>query len=256
MYIKIIGPADQATGEFDGGKIKEQKPLGFSGEGAVTVRLGPLFYWAWAHAEAKAGLGLHPHQGFEIMSYGISGRGLHKDTLGTESILEAGDIQLMQTGSGVSHAEGVDEQFEGFQIWFEPYLNEAVRRQPTYSLFKHGQFPLTVQDGVTVKTILGEGSPVQMVTDAHMIDVEVEIGKAYVHQLMPNRTLAGLAIRGDAGVLSTAGKPSVSFKRKDFVIVQTEHAGQISIRAAGEKLRIVFIEIPTKVDYPLYQKAR
>lgn len=257
MNIQILGPEDQAREEFDGGKIKAQKPLGFSGQGAVTVRLGPLFYWAWGQAEAAGGLGFHPHQGFEIMSYGIAGKGLHRDTLGTESILEKGDIQLMQAGSGLQHAESVDAGFESFQIWLEPYLNEALRRAPTYSLFKHEQFTQTLRDGVNVKTILGEGSPIlNLVTDARMFDVEVEPGASYVHRLLPNRTLAGLAIRGDGGSFETSGQEPVTFKNKDFAIIQGEQEGEVSIRADGEKLRIFLIEIPTEVEYPLYKKTR
>ncbi|MDQ0885716.1 redox-sensitive bicupin YhaK (pirin superfamily) [Paenibacillus sp. V4I9] len=257
MNIQILGPEHQGKEEFDGGKITAQKPLGFSGQGAVTVRLGPLFYWAWGHAESEGGIGFHPHQGFEIISYGIAGQGFHKDTLGTESILGPGDIQLMQAGSGIHHAESVEAGFESFQIWLEPYLNEAVRRAPTYSLFKHEQFPQSRQDGVNVKTILGEGSPIlQLVTDARMFDVEIQPGTSYVHRVLPNRTLAGLSIRGDGGSLRATGQEPVSFKNKDFAIVQCEQEGEINIRASGEKLRMFLIEVPTEVEYPLYDKAR
>ncbi|CAH1227978.1 hypothetical protein PAECIP111891_06220 [Paenibacillus allorhizoplanae] len=257
MNIQILGPELQGKEEFDGGKIMAQKPLGFSGQGAATVRLGPLFYWAWGRAEKAGGIGFHPHQGFEILSYGIAGHGFHRDTLGTESTLQAGDIQLMQAGSGMQHAESVEAGFESFQIWLEPYLNEAVRREPTYLLFKHEEFPQTDQEGVKVKTILGEGSPIsQLVADARMLDVEVEAGATYVHRLLPNRTFAGLAIRGTGGSFLIAGQGPVPFVNKDFAIVQTEQADDVIIRSADETLRIFLIEVPTEVDYPLYNKAR
>lgn len=257
MNIQILGPEFQAKEEFDGGKIKTQKPLGFPGQGAKTVRLGPLFYWGWGHAKAEGGLGFHPHQGFEIMTYGIAGHGYHRDTLGNESILGPGDIQLMQAGSGIQHAESVEAGFEGFQIWLEPHLNEAVRQAPTYSLFKHDQFPQTHQEGVNVKTILGEGSPIlRLVADARMFDVEIEPGASYIHRILPNRTLAGLAIRGNRGYFLVSGQDPVSFKNKDFAIVQSEQKCEIEIRAEVEKLRIFLIEVPTEVDYPLYKKPR
>lgn len=41
MNIQILGPEHQGKEEFDGGKIKAQKPLGFSGQGAVTVTKKP-----------------------------------------------------------------------------------------------------------------------------------------------------------------------------------------------------------------------
>ncbi|NOU68988.1 pirin [Paenibacillus sp. LMG 31461] len=257
MNIQILGPEQQGKEEFDGGKIMAQKPIGFSGQGAVTVRLGPLFYWAWGKAESAGGIGFHPHQGFEILSYGISGQGFHRDTLGTESILQPGDIQLMQAGSGMHHAESVEAGFESFQIWLEPFLNEAVRREPTYSLFKHAEFTQTEQDGVKVKFILGEGSPVnQLVADARMFDVEVEAGATYVHRLLPNRTLGGLSIRGNGGSFIIPGQESIQFVNKDFAIVKTDQEEDINIQAVGETLRIILIEVPTEVDYPLYNKAR
>ncbi|WP_312880290.1 pirin family protein [Paenibacillus phytorum] len=187
----------------------------------------------------------------------MNGQGFHKDTIGSDSILGPGDIQLMQAGSGIHHAESVEAGFESFQIWLEPYLNEAVRRAPTYSLFKHGQFPQTHQDGVNIKTILGEGSPIlQLVADARMFDVEIQPGASYVHRLLPNRTLAGLSIRGAGGSFWSSGQDPVLFKNKDFAIVQCEQEQDINIRAEGEKLRIFLIEIPSSVDYPLYKKAR
>jgi quercetin 2,3-dioxygenase len=112
MEVKIIKPQDQANGKFDGGKIKEQKPIGFPGEGSLINRLGPLFYWAWGNSQGHAEIGQHPHQGFEIITYVIEGKAYHRDTLGTESVVGAGGTQLMQTGSGVSHAEALKEPSE------------------------------------------------------------------------------------------------------------------------------------------------
>ncbi|MEW9672766.1 pirin family protein [Ammoniphilus sp. 3BR4] len=253
MEIKIIKPQDQAKGEFDGGKIKEQKPIGFSGEGSLINRLGPLFYWAWAQSEGEGGIGFHPHQGFEILSYNIKGKGHHQDTLGTNSEVGTGGVQVMQTGSGVYHAESLLEPSEMFQIWFEPYLNEAIKRPPTYSIYAHEDFPITSENGVMVKTILGEHSPINIVTDAKMFDVQIADGAIYKYALSPNRTLAGLAIRGDGGEIEEL---EVSFENKDFVIIQSEKVETITIQSKGEELRMMLIEIPTQVDYPLYRKPR
>jgi quercetin 2,3-dioxygenase len=253
MDIVIVKPQDQATGEFDGGKIKEQKPIGFSGEGSIINRLGPLFYWAWGNSQKPAEIGLHPHQGFEIITYVIEGKAYHRDTLGTESVVDAGGDQLMQTGSGVYHAEALKEPTEAFQIWFEPHLSQAVKRTPAYSQYDANDFSLTDVDGVTIKTILGTDSSMKIVTDAQIWDILIPNGNLYTHSLSPNRTLAGLAIRGD-GTYSAAADQVVSFEHKDFVIVQSSEGGEITIRAEGQELRIVLIEVPTEVDYPLYRK--
>jgi quercetin 2,3-dioxygenase len=253
MEIKIIKPQEQGFGQFDGGKITEQKPIGFSGEGSLINRLGPLFYWAWAKSKGEGGIGFHPHQGFEILSYGIKGRSRHQDTLGTISEMGVGDVQVMQAGSGVSHAESLLEPSEGFQIWFEPHLSKAVKRTPTYSKYVHEDFPLTSENGVMVKTILGEHSQIHLVTDAKMYDVEIGNGATYNHTLSSNRTLAGLAIRGNGGMIDEL---DVSFESKDFIIIQSEKVETFTIQPKGKELRMVLIEIPTEVDYPLYRKPR
>ena len=141
MNINRYSVNQQGVGEFDGGKITEQKPIGFPGEGSEVKRVGPLFYWAWAKSEHEGYIPLHPHQGFEIITYVISGKAEHGDSLGTRSTVGAGGLQVMQTGSGVSHEEGfVGPNMQGFQIWFEPHLSEALRRKPTYQQYDHEEF--------------------------------------------------------------------------------------------------------------------
>jgi quercetin 2,3-dioxygenase len=114
-----------------------------------------LYYWAWGHCQEPAELGLHPHQGFEIITYVIKGNAYHRDTLGTESVVAEGGTQLMQTGSGVSHAEAFKEPSEIFKIWFEPHLSQAIKRAPTYFQCNSEDFSVMDKDGVTIKTILG-----------------------------------------------------------------------------------------------------
>lgn len=123
-----VYPADQqGTGSFDNGRITEIKPIGFPGDKSAVSRVGPLFYWAWASSHGEAEIALHPHRGFEILSYVLAGELGHYDTLGTRSRVKTGGAQVMQTGSGISHEEktfGPGGEF--FQIWFEPNLRLAL----------------------------------------------------------------------------------------------------------------------------------
>jgi redox-sensitive bicupin YhaK (pirin superfamily) len=255
LEIKVIKPEDQAYGEFDDGKIVEQKPIGFSGEGSIINRLGPLFYWAWGHSQGPAGIGLHPHQGFEIITYVLKGKAYHRDTLGTESFVVEGGAQLMQTGSGVSHAEALKDPSEVFQIWFEPHLSQAIKLTPIYLQYSSQDFSVTDKKGVTIKTILGNDSPMKIVTDAGMWDIRIPKGTVYTHHLSQNRTLAGLAIRGD-GIFSVDTNEHTRFAHKDFVVVQSDLGEEVAIQAFDKDLRIFLIEVPTEVDYPLYRKPR
>ncbi|MBE1444528.1 pirin family protein [Paenibacillus sp. OAS669] len=254
MKLTIYPPAKQAKGAFDGGKITELKPIGFPGEGSAVKRIGPLFYWAWAHAPEEGYIPMHPHQAFEIITYMVHGHAEHSDSLGTQSQVAAGGAQVMQTGSGVSHSERfIGPDSEGFQIWFEPYIKEALLRTPTYHQYDHEHFPAVVSDGVTVKKVIGEGAPVQLVADARMWDVELAAGKAYSHTLSAGRTLAALAIRGE-GEWTGAGEPA-AFHHRDFSVLEADsgHASEVTVKTEAG-LRLLLIEVPGNVDYPLYQK--
>ncbi|WCK55187.1 hypothetical protein PP175_04150 [Aneurinibacillus sp. Ricciae_BoGa-3] len=88
-----------------------------------------------------------------------------------------------------------------------------------------------------------------------MWDVIITTGTVYSHSLSPNRTLAGLAIRGDGSYLVDTSQ-SNSFEHKDFIIVQSGQGAEVAIQAKNQELRIFLIEIPTEVDYPLYRKPR
>jgi redox-sensitive bicupin YhaK (pirin superfamily) len=257
MQARVYTPAMQGIGEFDGGKIKEQKPIGFPGEGSVIKRVGPLFYWAWATSSAEAMIGLHPHQGFEIMTYVVKGSAFHGDTLGTDSTVGAGGAQVMQTGSGVSHQEKISADAELFQIWFEPELTEAVRRKPTYHQYEHKEFPqVSHAAGYKVKTVIGTDAPVQLVTDIEMWDVEVNSGSQYQHKIDAGYSLTALVIRGQGtwGESGTSKQP-VQFHHKDFILAAAESETEVAITNSDEEImRLILIKVPTTVPYPLYRK--
>ena len=52
-----------------------------------------------------AGFPMHPHRGIETVSYVYKGRMVHKDTLGNEDEISDGEVQWMNSGSGIEHEE-------------------------------------------------------------------------------------------------------------------------------------------------------
>ncbi|MBW4651463.1 MAG: pirin family protein [Kaiparowitsia implicata GSE-PSE-MK54-09C] len=78
------------------------------------------------------GFGTHPHRDMEIITYMLEGAIAHKDTMGNEATVRAGEVQAMTAGTGVAHSEmnpsRVDE-LHLLQIWLLP---EAPGLPPSY----------------------------------------------------------------------------------------------------------------------------
>ncbi len=245
----------QATGAFDGGKITEIKPIPFPHEYGGSDRIGPLFYWAWASANGDGVIPMHPHQGFEIMSYVLKGEIGHKDTLGTKSRVGEGGAQVMQTGAGVSHQEEMfGERTEFFQIWFEPNLREAVRRRPAYSEHRNSDFPVEGVNGLKVKHVIGKDAPVQLVADIRFDDITIAAGERYEATLPAGRFHAAVVVEGSGTGQTGEGEESFALSKPDFAVIEaTEADAKVSFTAGEEGLRVALLEAPLEVDYPLYR---
>ena len=131
-------------------------------------------------------LGPHPHRGFEPITFLIQGEQLHRDSLGHESIVKAGDVQWTTAGRGIIHAEGPTKEFvqkggtlEGIQLWLNlPAEKKMI--QPNYQHVKNEDFDIVVSEDGKVKVQIVAGTfdgksgkiTTQTSVNAYLIDVE------------------------------------------------------------------------------------
>ncbi|MBT5551413.1 MAG: pirin [Nitrospina sp.] len=255
LDFKIYPPDVQAAGQFDGGRITEIKPIGFPHEGPILQNLGPLFYWAWATAKGYGKIALHPHQAFEIMSYALEGEIGHYDTLDNRSRVQTGGAQVIQAGSGISHEEETVGEFtDFFQIWFNPDTRYTIHNSPTYNEYKNEDFPVEFQEGVTLKTIIGKDSPIDLESEVIMKDISIEKDRQFQHSLIQDRTLALVVISGNGTLFDKQTGVKHHINKKDFALIHATGDGDVLIQA-DSLLRVAMIEVPAQVDYPLYRNS-
>ncbi|MFT5215196.1 MAG: redox-sensitive bicupin YhaK (pirin superfamily) [Glaciecola sp.] len=133
-------------------------------------------------------LGPHPHRGFEPITFLIQGEQLHRDSLGNESIVKAGDVQWTTAGRGIIHAEGPTKEFvqkggtlEGIQLWLNlPAAKKMI--QPNYQHVKNEEFNVVTSEDnkVTIQVVAGslEGKSGKITSqtsvNVYIIDIEDE----------------------------------------------------------------------------------
>jgi len=88
----------------------------------ARVHWGNLRVWNDDTIAPNTGFPPHPHKDMEIITYVRSGAITHKDSLGNVGRTEAGDVQVMSAGTGITHAEYNMEDVATtlFQIWILP----------------------------------------------------------------------------------------------------------------------------------------
>ena len=74
---------------------------------------------------AGHGFGMHPHRDMEIVTVMVAGRLTHRDSMGHEEVLNAGEVQRMSAGTGLVHSEMNRDASSCrlIQIWIAPRDN-------------------------------------------------------------------------------------------------------------------------------------
>lgn len=76
------------------------------------------------------GFGTHPHDNMEIITIPLVGALKHRDSMGNEATITAGEIQVMSAGTGIQHSEfnATNETLNLFQIWVFPNKKNVTPR--------------------------------------------------------------------------------------------------------------------------------
>ncbi len=127
----------------------------------------------------SGGFGTHGHQDMEIISYVLEGSLAHRDTLGNQLTISAGEVQRMSAGTGIMHSEynaSSEAPAHFFQIWVIPErtgIEPGYEQQTFTEADKRGKLRLVIspdgregslrihQDVALFASVLSDGDTVR-----------------------------------------------------------------------------------------------
>lgn len=150
--------------------------------------------------EPGRGFDTHPHQNMEIVSIPLAGKLSHKDSMGNEHIIPAGDIQIMSAGTGVTHSEynhSKDEKTNFLQIWIIPQIKNTEPSYAQKSFFEENRinkFQLIVSPN-------GDEGSLPIKQDAYFSLLDLEEGKSNKYHLNnPDHGIYIFVMKGEVSI--------------------------------------------------------
>ncbi len=132
----------------------------------------------------------HPHIGLATVTYLFEGAMMHRDSLGTQQLIEPGAINWMTSGRGIVHSERKPEHLRdtaypmhGLQLW-TALPQAAEEAEPAFAHTPASEIPEAAVSGAKVRVLVGEAfgvrSPVETLSPTLYLDVLLPPGGTFV----------------------------------------------------------------------------
>ncbi len=237
--FKHVQKKEQQTRFIFNEKFLENKPIPFP-DFTKRYNYSNLFYWAHLQALETAAFPLHPHEGFEIMTFVLNGNIEHFDTAtNVWTPIEEGGFQVIQSGSGLQHSEKIIKDSHVFQIWFDPDFSKTLKKEPTYKDYKNDFIKPKIIDGRKIYEYIGDSDVFHQTKDIR-VTKEYFTNENYSIKLDLNYIYSIYVISGDAEI-----NDKVSTK-DDFIIVQDIKNLDINVL---NDLELFIIQTPKIINY-------
>jgi redox-sensitive bicupin YhaK (pirin superfamily) len=226
-----------SLGAFDNDWLAARYHFSFSGyHDPARVHWGALRVWNDDAIQPKTGFAPHSHNDMEIITYVREGAITHQDSLGNKGRTEAGDVQVMSAGAGVTHAEYnlEDDVTRLFQIWIVPKVRGG---KPYWGAAK---FPKSERAGRFVTLASGfeddlAAGALPIRQDARVLGATVKAGERTTYALAPGRNAYLVVAKGEAAL------NGVTLGERDGAAVRDEATLSIEAKADAE---LVLVDAP------------
>ena len=196
---------------------------------------GALRVWNDDTIAPGTGFPPHPHADMEIITYVREGAITHRDNLGNEGRTEAGDVQVMSAGSGITHSEYNMESGTTriFQIWIIP---DQHGKAPSWGA---KPFPRGERSGRFVALASGfenDGDALPLRTDARVLGATLKAGESTEYALAEGRHAYLVPAKGSVqvnGVTLEARDGAAIRAEPTLVVTALEDAELVLVDAAA-----------------------
>lgn len=201
-----------------------------------------------ASSEASQGIGFprHPHRGIETLTYVLSGRVHHKDSLGNDSGVGTHGSQWMTAGRGIFHEEYLEpgeEGCEALQIWFS--LPAAEKMKPAgYRPVQSGDIPeIPLEGGAVVRVVAGQfgetvGALQGVAVAPTYLDVSLPAGATVTLPASSGETAFAYLYRGQASFGTGQGRKDAAAAR---LVIFCDGDGAEITASAHKAARFIFV---------------
>ena len=159
MIEHVIAQRRRDLGGFEVGRVLPSAPRRMVGPFVFFDHMGPV--------DLPAGIPRtvdvrpHPHIGLATVTYLFDGEIMHRDSLGSEQPIRAGDVNWMTAGLGITHSERFErarregDRVHGIQAWVG-LPQEHEQCEPAFRHVGAGDLPTFASGGLTARLVAGE----------------------------------------------------------------------------------------------------
>lgn len=159
MLKLLIPQRRRDLGGFEVGRVLPFPQQRMVGPFVFFDHMGPVEFQAGM--SRKMDVRPHPHIGLSTVTYLFEGEITHRDSVGSEQVIRAGEVNWMTAGRGITHSERFERhraeggRMHGIQAWVAlPEADEET--DPSFAHHGEADLPTWQADGVWSRLVVGD----------------------------------------------------------------------------------------------------
>src|SRR3954452_11185693 len=158
MIELVIDRRRRDLGGFEVGRVLPYGPHRMVGPFVFFDHMGPVDFPPGIPREVD--VRPHPHIGLSTITYLFDGEIMHRDSVGSEQAIRAGEVNWMTAGRGITHSERFErarlhgDRLHGIQAW-RALPADQEETDPSFSHHAMDDQPLVSEGGATARLVAG-----------------------------------------------------------------------------------------------------